>query len=607
VARLPFTPLLALASLALACAPPPPELVVPRRALVTERAHVCAPGRDWSAGDDGGWQMRGLAEVPCWFGAAADGTTFWWTTDGERLPLRFTWDGEVLDGVYADRHGWRVDVPAERSGAGHHLLEVRRLYAGAGRSGLSTRLTGFGMVEDGRRVPFDPGREAAYEYLGDFLVHGGTGLGPQKRTGVLALGPGEVALPLVGTGTGTGTGTGYGFEVEVENASPSPARFTAAAGEATEVSEVAAGETALLRLPLAAADRVRLAVDGDADGLFLFGAPRVTGRSAFSGPPPLVVVLTLDTTRRDALGSYGSAAGATPRLDEFAASATVFENALSTAPWTLPAHASMFTGLYPSRHGAGVGEGRRLAVDGPPTAAEAYAAAGYLTAGFCGGHLVEHRFGVGRGFALYRDAEPATTPADRLTDRVLALLAERAAGDDGFEPTFLFVNYFDPHWPYRPPAEWGERFAEPRARQRVSAGPWRRATEGTVTGWTEVNHGRADAGLEDLVWLRAAYHAEVAFMDAEVGRLFDALRQMGVWDEALVVVTADHGELLGEGGYFGHAYRLDPELVEVPLVVKWPGQRQGRRVERLVSGVDLFPTLLTALGSVPPPSDGVPL
>jgi hypothetical protein len=110
-----------------------------------------------------------------------------------------------------------------------------------------------------------------------------------------------------------------------------------------------------------------------------------------------------------------------------------------------------------------------------------------------------------------------------------------------------------------------------------------------------------------VAYLRASYRAELAFMDAQLGRLFALLREHGLWEEALVAVVADHGELLGEGGWWGHGYRLDPALVEVPLLVKWPRQRRGERRSGVVSQVDLFPTLLAAAGLQPPASDGLAL
>ncbi|HSL82660.1 MAG TPA: sulfatase [Thermoanaerobaculia bacterium] len=354
--------------------------------------------------------------------------------------------------------------------------------------------------------------------------------------------------------------------------------------------EVPAGEASL-----------RLSADGAADGLFLLGVPRLAAaageRRRGPAPPPIVLV-TLDTTRRDALGAYGAPPTATPSLDRFAETATVYEDAISTTSWTLPSHVSMFTGLYPSRHGLGVS--RRWLPAEIPTLAGLLRRRGYTPVGVAGGLLISHRLGGARDFVAYRDPLGGReSPADRVTDFALRLLDETEG-----ETPFLFVNYFDPHYRYEAPPEYQERAGVPEARAALRSPFWLRAATGYAPAWNRLLEGEAELTEPGLAWLRAVYQAEVAFMDAEVGRLFDELRRRSLWDDALVVVVADHGELLGEGGYLTHSYRLDPELVEVPLLVKVPGQRRGRRMPGVVSVTDLFPTLLAAAGVTAPPGDG---
>ncbi|HMB55369.1 MAG TPA: sulfatase [Thermoanaerobaculia bacterium] len=605
---------LAAALLAAACTePPPPVLDVPWGEVRTAHYAWCAPALTWTPGDGtrggnaeaaGGWSFRGVADVPCWIERApAEGLTFW--AEAADDLYRFTWDDEPLDPPRPAAGGWEVDVPAERITPGPHSFAVFRRRAAGDR--LSARLGAFGRVIDGERVPFDPARAADHAYFAEFVLQGsagregGDGAG-DKMGGVLAVGPATLDLPLVPHRAGSR------LAVDVENASRSPARLSWSgldAGGAEAGVTLAAGERRRLVLTVGNGDAPpRLAVDGDPDGNVLFGVPRLLG-TAPSDRPPLVLLVTLDTTRRDAVGAFGGGAGATPRIDDFAAHATVFERALSTSPWTLPSHVSMFTGLWASRHGVGVDEARfRPDLD---TVASLLAGEGFVTAGFAGGGLMSQRFGGARGFGWYLDPERGERPGDELTDLALDFAADHGVSEHGGSPLFLFVNYFDPHWPYRPRQEWAERYGVPEAAEKLSHEAWRATAAGEVGPWRRITHDEVPATLDDMVWLRAAYHAEVAFMDSEVGRLFDGLRRLGLWDDALVAVVADHGEQLGEGGYYGHAYRLDPELVEVPLVVKWPRQRQGRRVEQLVSGVDLFPTLLAAAGVEPPASDGLPL
>jgi hypothetical protein len=130
---------------------------------------------------------------------------------------------------------------------------------------------------------------------------------------------------------------------------------------------------------------------------------------------------------------------------------------------------------------------------------------------------------------------------------------------------------------------------------------------GDGAAWTRAVVDDIPFPAEALAALNAEYRAEVAFMDEQLGRLLDSLREHGLWDEALIIAVADHGELLGEHRVLGHGGRLDPELVEVPLIVKFPHQQRGVTVDDLVSVVDLFPTILAAAGVPAPASDGLPL
>ncbi len=374
---------------------------------------------------------------------------------------------------------------------------------------------------------------------------------------------------------------------------------------------VGAGEERRLQLAMPQdARRLHLSVESVRDGVFLFRAPRFAEGPGSPGSPPaggeprrrppLIVLVTLDTTRRDALGVYGAPPEATPNLDALARRATVFEHAVSTTSWTLPAHASMFTGLYPGRHRAGV-QARWLA-RGSATVATLLRRAGYFTAGFAGGILMSHKLGVGQGFAVYTDPAGFRTDGAHLTRQALRLVAE-ARG----EPRFLFVNYFDAHMPYALRPGYSRRLGVPAARQDLPPGLWREAAAGKAEALLELARGAGEVTPAGRRWLRAAYLSQVAYLDAQVGDLFAGLEARGLWDDALVVVVADHGEMLGEDGLLSHSYRLTPELVEVSLLVKWPGQTEGRRDPRLVSVVDLYPTILAAAGIDSPPREGFDL
>lgn len=308
-----------------------------------------------------------------------------------------------------------------------------------------------------------------------------------------------------------------------------------------------------------------------------------TGCSRGPAPdPPNVLLITLDTTRADHLGVYGYARDTSPNLDRLASEAIVYENAYSTSSWTLPAHASLFTGKFPSSHGA------RRDREGPLILADAVHAPestrargmspeertlatilrtqGYATAGFVAGPWLMQPFGLGRGFETWDDENVVMggRPARELSDRALAWLAREPR-----EPFLLFLNYFEPHAPYAPPDGFSRAF--------LPAGA------------------RPDAGNASQA--RDLYDAEILYMDFELGRLLDALRERGLYERTLVVVTADHGELLGEHAQWGHGQALWEPLVRVPLIVKPAGPRQAtQRLERRVSLVDVLPLILRELG-----------
>ncbi len=297
-----------------------------------------------------------------------------------------------------------------------------------------------------------------------------------------------------------------------------------------------------------------------------------------SGAPPDVVLITLDTTRADHLGAYGHKGGTTPNLDALAREGVLYTRAWSTSPWTLPAHASMFTGKYPTRHGAdyasqpGVGVGldevvprldsrfraNRLS-DDEMVLAEWLAAAGYATGAFVAGPWLAPVFGLLQGYQS-RDAELSgfggRTGAE-ITDRAIAWL--RTVPRD--RPLHLLMNYFDPHQPYSPPAISPKL---PKTRDRYMRGP---------------------------------YVGEIRYMDHQIGRLLDCLREIGRYEGALVIAVSDHGELLGEHGLVGHGYWLYEELIRAALIVRLPhGRRAGDVVDSTVSLVDLLTIVAEEVG-----------
>ena len=301
--------------------------------------------------------------------------------------------------------------------------------------------------------------------------------------------------------------------------------------------------------------------------------------------PPDVLLVTLDTTRTDALGCYGGALAHTPHLDALARGGARFAQAISPTPYTGPAHASLLTGLYPPRHG--LRDFLHQSMDGGvPTLADLLRVRGYRTGAFLSSYVLDRRFGLARGFEVYscdfwrRHADGAAprivlgTPeferrGAATVDEALAWL-DRTGKDE--RPIFAWVHLYDPHLPYAPEPP----FAPPQ-----------------------------DAA-DPLTAARARYYGEVSYADAQVGRLLAWLRDTGREDRTIVVVTADHGELLGEHGRTlgTHSTHLVEATVHVPLIVRAPGL-PARVVPEQVRLVDVFPTVLDLLRvAVPEGLDG---
>ena len=274
-----------------------------------------------------------------------------------------------------------------------------------------------------------------------------------------------------------------------------------------------------------------------------------------------IVLISIDTCRADHLGCYGSTADLTPNIDRFARSATLFEKCVSPVPLTLPAHASMMTGRIPPAHGAH--QNAVLVRSAERTLAEVLSDEGYIT-GAVVSHLVMSKpFGLDQGFDTYLDkmGDSGAVDGERRGEVTSDLAATWLRRNVTKGPSFLFVHYFDPHEPYFAPPAFSKRFGPSDAEQ---------------------------------------YAAEVAYVDHCVGKLLASLKDQGIYDSSLIIVTADHGEMLGEHGERDHSYFIYESAIKVPLIVKLPGQRQPRRVADVVGLVDIMPTVCSLLGFEPP-------
>jgi len=287
---------------------------------------------------------------------------------------------------------------------------------------------------------------------------------------------------------------------------------------------------------------------------------------------PNVLIIVMDTVRADHLGAYGYPRPLTPNLDALSSQSSRFTRARATAPWTLPSHASLFTGLYPSEHGlhsvlidamasvtpGGATQDNVLPMDpGLPTLAELLSRAGYQTAAFVANSHLQPVYGLSRGFDTW---ELVDGNADVVNERVFRWL--EVAGQHSF---FLFLNYMDAHNPYNPRPR-PDLFEEPL--------PTTSASTMARLYLSILGKGRVPRG--QLRLLIDLYDRGLANLDHELGQLFAHLRARGLWDDLLLVVTSDHGEYFGEHDLIAHSKDVYEPVMAIPLLIKTPGQREGR-------------------------------
>lgn len=305
--------------------------------------------------------------------------------------------------------------------------------------------------------------------------------------------------------------------------------------------------------------------------------------------PPNLLVVVLDTARADGVAAYGAPGRYTPTLDELARTGVLFTRARSTSAWTVPSHGSLFTGLYPSRHGAHW-EGGGLDPD-QVTLAELLAP-DYETGGFSENPHIIRAKGYDQGFERYEETwrrrrswnEPPIT---------LELFADWFQKRDRDQPFFAFVNLMTPHLPYSPPERHWRRFVPAGTSPELLA---RYAAIGEPQARLYIMR-QIRFTARDLQLLRALYYAEVAFGDERIGHLLGLIRSQGELDRTLVVVVGDHGENIGDHGFMEHQLCLYESVLRVPMILRLPGVLDGgARRDDPVQLVDVMPTVLQALG-----------
>lgn len=338
---------------------------------------------------------------------------------------------------------------------------------------------------------------------------------------------------------------------------------------------------------------------------------------------PNIILLVMDAGRADHLSCYGYERPTTPGLDQIAAAGTLYENALSAAVWTVPSHASLFTGMYLSGHGL---RGRNLKLrQDIPTMADLLNSYGYDTLALTANALIGHATGLARGFAelkdirnifqaerlpgwqklgnaLYRRLYYGRSPhknswydsgAWRLNYDMKRWI-RRQRNRPEKRPFFIFANYMEPHLRYDPPRAFRRRFLTPAQEQR-----WQQVNQ---NAWKFMS-GEVQLTDEDWDILTRLYDAELAYLDGRIGELYQFLQKNDLLNNTILIITTDHGENLGDHGLMDHQYCVYDSLARVPLIIHYPEQfPAGLSVKELVQSVDLLPTLAEIISAEADPA-----
>ncbi|MEW5806025.1 MAG: sulfatase-like hydrolase/transferase [Acidobacteriota bacterium] len=361
--------------------------------------------------------------------------------------------------------------------------------------------------------------------------------------------------------------------------------------------------------------------------------------SGAGNSPINVIVVSIDTLRASNLSCYGYSRKTTPWIDQFAEDALLFTNAVSSSSWTLPAHASLFTGLIPYRHGAHYADRPPAAGEHYPlddldmtgvfplpadatTVAEILKKHDYTNVAFVSNFAaLSASLGMDQGFDIYMNRERTWVSFKPFFHRILAtslgdygtipdfisrttkpFLSAKVISDEVIrwlerrrkEPFFLFLNYMEPHRPYLPYSPFNRKFLQEKIFSMKD--PF----------WEVMGNHRALSEREKR-YLLSQYDGEIAYADHHIGRLFQTLREMGLYEASLIVVLSDHGEMFGEHNLLDHTNSLYEEVLRIPLIVKYPFSKKTGILHSRVGIVDVMPEILSVLGKeIPRDLDGAP-
>jgi len=321
---------------------------------------------------------------------------------------------------------------------------------------------------------------------------------------------------------------------------------------------------------------------------------KVAASPVAGGRPPNIVLITVESLRTDHVGVYGGKSHSrpevplTPALDALAKEGVLYEDAHSVTSWTLASHASLFTGLYPTAHQTRHATDRLD--DSYKTIAEFLNDRGYDTAGVISGPYLRKVHNLSQGFAHYHDEIASTTHVQAHGEVTNPRLEETLRGVvenelDPSRPFLLFAYFWDNHYDYIPPGPYKTMFEGPDCE------------EIDVRNYETASIVNDSISPKKLAYVLSQYAGEVRWTDDHLGRFFQLLRDKGLWDNTVIIVTADHGEEFFDHGEKGHFNNVYAETVHVPLVVKYAKGGKAGRDTRLVSLVDILPTILDLTGA----------
>ncbi|MFQ6104486.1 MAG: sulfatase [Candidatus Glassbacteria bacterium] len=344
--------------------------------------------------------------------------------------------------------------------------------------------------------------------------------------------------------------------------------------------------------------------------IFLFGSVS-SHISSGQTQTPNILLIVMDTTRSDRLSCYGYKVKTSPNIDALASEGVLFKEAIASGPWTLPTHSSMFTGLYPSSHGA---HWEHMYLDSSlNTAAELLSRKGYQTVGFSNNGIVSRATNMSQGFDDYYEMWKSETLSplifSQIKDILISTTGRRDAGArrtnqlirgwfertyDAQRPFFMFVNYLEAHLVYNPPIDFRRRFVS----DSDVVSRMRKVNIHTLYRLlVDMDKGEFPLSREEIDVLRSLYDAEIAYLDSRIGELIEYLRASGILQNTFLIITSDHGENIGEHNLIDHQLCLYDTLLRVPLILRHPTLvRHGIQVDETVQSVDIFPTLLDVAG-----------